>query len=162
MSANSRKSLMRAKLAQQMLKSAKGFTLIELLVVIVIVGVLSAVAIPTFLNQIKRARVAEGQSALNQIGLAAEVYRFDEGVYPTYKVLAADSKAAGTYLETNLADAAPNYKFSEKGLKADGVTYIATGQGTAYKEFTCRYGLGDNSKATNLDTSKTGKRACTY
>ncbi|MFS8856310.1 prepilin-type N-terminal cleavage/methylation domain-containing protein, partial [Synechococcus sp. H55.2] len=42
MSAKSRQSLLRAKLAQQLFSQAKGFTLIELLVVIVIVGVLSA------------------------------------------------------------------------------------------------------------------------
>jgi prepilin-type N-terminal cleavage/methylation domain-containing protein len=38
MSAKSRQSLLRAKLAQHILSASKGFTLIELLVVIVIVG----------------------------------------------------------------------------------------------------------------------------
>jgi type IV pilus assembly protein PilA len=39
-----------------------GFTLIELLVVIVIVGILSAIAIPSFLNQRNRAYEASGRS----------------------------------------------------------------------------------------------------
>jgi prepilin-type N-terminal cleavage/methylation domain-containing protein len=39
MSAKSRQSLFRAKLAQHILSASKGFTLIELLVVIVIVGI---------------------------------------------------------------------------------------------------------------------------
>ncbi|WP_414357811.1 type IV pilin protein [Synechococcus sp. R55.3] len=82
MSAKSRQSLLRAKLAQQILSKAKGFTLIELLVVIVIVGVLSAVAIPQFLNQVRRSRTAEAQAALTAVGRGSEVYRLDVGVYP--------------------------------------------------------------------------------
>ena len=38
----------------------KGFTLVELMIVIVIVGILSSVALPSFLNQKARAKAAEG------------------------------------------------------------------------------------------------------
>jgi type IV pilus assembly protein PilA len=44
----------------------KGFTLVELMIVIVIVGILSAVALPSFLNQKARAKAAE---AVTQGGL---------------------------------------------------------------------------------------------
>jgi type II secretion system protein G len=83
MSAKSRQSLFRAKLAQHILSASKGFTLIELLVVIVIVGILSAVAIPQFLNQVRRSRTAEAQAALTAVGRASEVYRLDFSQYPS-------------------------------------------------------------------------------
>jgi hypothetical protein len=50
-------------------------TLIKLLAVIVIVGILSAISIPNFLNHIRRSRVAEAQTAL---AVSAVLQKFSE------------------------------------------------------------------------------------
>jgi type IV pilus assembly protein PilA len=61
--------------------SWQGFTLVELLVAIIIVGVLSTVALPSFLTQVSKARGAEAKSNLGSINRAQQSYRFNNGTF---------------------------------------------------------------------------------
>jgi type IV pilus assembly protein PilA len=54
-----------------------GFTLIELLVVILIIGILAAIAIPSFLNQKDKANDASTKSMARTAQTAAETYATD-------------------------------------------------------------------------------------
>jgi type IV pilus assembly protein PilA len=57
---------------QKQLRSSEGFTLVELMIVIVIVGILSAVALPNFLSQTDKAKATEATTKIS--GLLKEAY----------------------------------------------------------------------------------------
>lgn len=69
-------------LYRNLYRKEKGFTLVELMVVIIILAVLTAIAIPSYMALRNRARTAAAQSEMKNIATALELYSTDEDAYP--------------------------------------------------------------------------------
>jgi type IV pilus assembly protein PilA len=107
----------------------KGFTLVELMIVIVIVGILSAVALPNFLNQTGKAKATEAKTLTSSAAKEAQV-AWTEGGAPLlaeWKVTkgTADSPNAGCPAATDL------FAFVCDDTSINAVTITATGSDDA-------------------------------
>ena len=81
---------MAAKVVRKYLNNQQGFTLVELIVVLVIIGILSAIAIPSFQNASKKAR---------QRGVAAQISTYIKGAQSFYAEYGSPIRNAGDLSE---------------------------------------------------------------
>ena len=128
------------------LKGKKGFTLIELLIVIAIIGILAAIAIPTYLSYVNRAKDSEASTNLGAIFTDETAFTATNSVYIGAGVAsntgatAVKGTATPTHAfysptgtaETYYVDAGP-FSCANGTLTADGgnVAYLNGVAGTA-------------------------------
>jgi type IV pilus assembly protein PilA len=107
-----------AKLQKRLRSEESGFTLIELLIVLVIIGILLAIAVPSYLGFKDRANKSAAQANVRSAIPAVEAYYSDTGSY------------ASMDLTTGAAPDTTGLKGIDAGIKLDKVT--VTGGGTGY------------------------------
>jgi general secretion pathway protein G len=64
-------------------RGSEGFTLLEILIVVTIIGVLMAIIAPQFLGRAEEAKIKMAGMQIEKTSGAIEVYRLDNGTYPT-------------------------------------------------------------------------------
>lgn len=92
----------------------QGFTLIELLVVIVVIGILSSIALPSFLNQTNKARQSEAKALLGAMNRAQQAYYMENLTF-------ADN-AALSDLGLGIVTQTENYLYTINGGDSTSVT----------------------------------------
>lgn len=60
-----------------------GFTLIELMMVVAVVGILAAIAYPSYQDYVTRAKRSDGKNALLEMASRQERFYFDNNTYTT-------------------------------------------------------------------------------
>ena len=107
---------------------AHGFSMIELLLVLAIIGIVSGIAIPTYLGQRRRARViGDAMANAKVIAMMLESRKADNGIYGDIGTYAWLSGSAQGTSATSLLPA-----FTPRGNSAMDYTIQIASSGLAY------------------------------
>lgn len=113
-----------------------GFTLIELMVAVAIVATLSAMALPAYIDYVKRGRLVDGSNALTTQRAKMEQHYLDNRTYSSvtgYSAPCATAQTAGTFTvqctSANLSDTAYVITATGSGMTQD-FTYSIDQNGT--------------------------------
>ncbi|MBE9031453.1 type IV pilin-like G/H family protein [filamentous cyanobacterium LEGE 11480] len=93
-------------------KKGEGFTLIELLVVIIIIGILAAIALPSFLNQSNKAKQSESKQYVGTLVRSQQAYFLEKNGFASNIVS----------LGSPIASETTNYSYNTMTISNDGAT----------------------------------------
>lgn len=103
-----------------------GFTLVELMIAVIVVGILAAVALPSFIDQIRKTRRSDAMSVLAAIQQAQERWRSNHASYAGELANTAGSGVAPNGLGFASTTPSGYYTIALSGASPTGFTATAT------------------------------------
>lgn len=125
------------------MKAVRGFTLIELMIVVVVIGVLAAIAYPSYQEHIRKSKRADAQASLMELSQFMERFYSANGKYRT----AANVAPTLPFTSTPRGGGAANYTLALSAITDFGYTLTAT-----------RVNSMANDSCGNLTLTHTGVR----
>jgi type IV pilus assembly protein PilE len=128
-------------------RKSQGFTVVELVIAIAIIGILAAIAIPSYQEHLKKGRRADAQQFMSQVAQKQQQYLLDARTY------------AGTLAELSMDTAIPSgvSKFYDLTMVAAAGTPPTFTVTAKPKSGTAQAGDGDltiNEQGTKLRDGK--------
>ena len=124
-----------------------GFTLIELMVVAVIVGVLAAIALPSYADYIQRSKISEAVSNLSDMRTRLEQFYLDNRTYPSGPAKCKTSGAGAG--EINLPPAQKYFSVACSAMSATAYTITATGNAAEGMSTAFKYTINQSNARTS-------------
>ena len=106
--------------ASRRFRAEQGFTLLELMIVMVIIGILAAIAIPSFVSNVRNAKEAVLKEDLHVIRGAIDAYTVDKQKAPQ----TLDDLVQGGYLKTMPKDPFTNRSDSWVPVQSDSLNSL--------------------------------------
>lgn len=91
-------------------RSERGFTLIELMVVVVIIAILAAIVVPTFIREGRKAKAdTEVAAMFTEISTKEEAYKLEKGAYLDAPTCPSTTNPSGVNFNTTCATTGSNW-----------------------------------------------------
>ncbi|MDA1116761.1 MAG: prepilin-type N-terminal cleavage/methylation domain-containing protein [Proteobacteria bacterium] len=129
------------------MRSARGFTLIELMITVAVIAILSAIALPSYTDYVRRGKLTEATSGLSELRLRAEKFFADNRTYQnagaTDVGFSEVINGARYFVYDCTSTAASNFSCTAIGVANQGMSGFA-------------YGINESNTRTSTFTSLPG------